>query len=309
MWSFLVLLSCLASVTLACAPAKGATITIGGDTYVCIVVNFKSYMVAVPKADDYSRIAVSGSFNDVVKFGPGYARSTCPNSATNGTNFFNYGKDASAGLCQYTTVHVESHGVKSLTKAYKIFQKSNEPAVTPNYVFPVMTAVIQVAKGIVETITWDDGCHFCDSLSNSADGVNQQCVPNVFAQPNATQITGDDTASSLTFPYTLEQLTGAKVDGHGQSCVTYSAPSIQKNTNGEDCLKNGGADCDLKVYVVWTGTDADGAYFQSAGLRFSRFQQFAISSLYVSARALSLEVYEGAKDTATDAANTVASRL
>ena len=60
MWSFIVLLCCLISVTLACAPAKGATITIGGDTYVCIVVNFKSYMVAVPKADDYSRIAVAG---------------------------------------------------------------------------------------------------------------------------------------------------------------------------------------------------------------------------------------------------------
>ena len=54
------LLALCLSRALACAPNEGAKVTIGESTYVCVVINFKSYMVAVPKADDYSRVAVSG---------------------------------------------------------------------------------------------------------------------------------------------------------------------------------------------------------------------------------------------------------
>ena len=232
------------------------------------------------------------------------------------TNHYNQGTAASSGLCQYTTVHVESHGVKSLVKAYKVYEKAT-PALTtlPAYVFPVMTVVIHVYNGDVQTLTWDDGCHFCDSLSNSADGTNEVCQPNVFSTPNASAVSATTTAASLTKPYSLDQLKAAKVDGYGQSCITYGE-GYGDNAGGVDCGKNGGADCDMKLYVVWTGTDVNGQYFQSAGLRFSRFQQFAISSLYVSARSLSLEVYDGAKDAATsvsdattNAADTVAARL
>jgi hypothetical protein len=211
-------------------------------------------------------------------------------------------------LCQYTTLHVESHGQKSLVKAFKVYEASAVPATLPAYVFPVMTIVIHVAKVVVQTLTCDDGCHFCDSLTNSADGTNEVCQPNIFASPNASATTATTTAASLTFPYTKEELTTAKVDGFGQSCITYGE-GYGTNADQTDCAKDGGAECDLKVYVVWTGTDINGQYFQSAGLRFSRFQQFAISSLYVSARSLSLSVYDGAKDTATSAADTVSSRL
>ena len=37
--------------------------------------------------------------------------------------------------------------------------------------------------------------------------------------------------------------------------------------------------CDLAVYVVWTGTDANGHYFKSAGRRFSRFRQFGLGNV------------------------------
>ena len=42
--------------------------------------------------------------------------------------------------------------------------------------------------------------------------------------------------------------------------------------------------CDLKVYVTWAGTDANGRSLVSAGLRFSRFRQFQVASLYNAAR-------------------------
>lgn len=44
----------------ACAPSKNHVITVGSNTYVCVVINWKSYLVAVPKADEYSRIAIAG---------------------------------------------------------------------------------------------------------------------------------------------------------------------------------------------------------------------------------------------------------
>jgi hypothetical protein len=242
------------------------------------------------------------AYNSTTTFGPGERRATC------GNNVYNNGLEASLGLCQYTTVHVESHDAKSLTKAYKIY-KHGLDVERPHYVFPVMTLVVHAAKGVVDSLTWDDGCYFCDSLTNSADGTNDVCQPNIFSEPNATQINATTSAASLTFPYSLKQLTAAKVDGYGQSCITYGELSTKKNANKEDCALNGGAECDLKIYVVWTGTDTNGQYFQSAGLRFSRFQQFAISSLYTSARSLSLSVYDGAKDTASNVADTAASRL
>ena len=55
---------CLLAVLLAgaraCAPSENTVITICENTYVCVVINWKSYLVAVPKADEYSRIAVKG---------------------------------------------------------------------------------------------------------------------------------------------------------------------------------------------------------------------------------------------------------
>lgn len=296
----------------ACAPNGDDKVTIGGDTYVCVVVNFKTYMVAVPKADEYSRVAISGSYLNTDNFGPGYPRSDCTDAT-----LYNHGTRKSDGLCQWTTVHVESHGGKSLAKAYKVYAGGvvNETT-APRYVYPVLTAVISVFEGAVQAITWDDGCYFCDSLTNNADGTNEVCQPNIFSSPNATELAAATTtlaaaqtlAAEQALPFSEEQLVKAQVDGHGDSCITYG-PGHGTNANGEDCSKNDGAVCDLKIYVVWTGTDANGAYFQSAGLRFSRFQQFAISSLYTSARTLALDTYAGAESAAQSTADTVSSRL
>ena len=55
-----VALLALVGTARACAPSKNSVITIGENTYVCVVVNWKSYLVAVPKADEYSRIAIKG---------------------------------------------------------------------------------------------------------------------------------------------------------------------------------------------------------------------------------------------------------
>ena len=248
-------------------------------------------------------------------FAYGYNRQNCSQE-----NAYNFGADKDLGLCQYTTVTIESQGVKSLTKAYKIFQGGEYSSSTaPVYVFPIMTAVISVYNGKVQSITWDDGCYFCDTLTANADGENEYCQPNIFSTPNASALPSSSLANAQRAaaeqarPYSAEQLEAAKVDGAGMSCITYGAGASQENpsvtgTAPLNCAETP-SECDLKLYVVWTGTDSNGNYFQSAGLRFSRFQQFAISSLYTSARTLALDAYDATSSTVEAGVDAVKSRL
>jgi hypothetical protein len=43
-------------------------------------------------------------------------------------------------------------------------------------------------------------------------------------------------------------------------------------------------DCDPKFYITWFGTDADGKQLKSSNLSMSRFRQYAVGSLYNSAK-------------------------
>lgn len=109
--------------------------------------------------------------------------------------------------------------------------------------FPIYTAIVQMVDGIVKSVTFDEGCFFCDSAS-------PQCVTN------ALPVTG-----------------GAPVaDTHQQGCFMTTAECTPvarpDNPNANSC--------DLKIFVVWTGTDASGNYLMSAGKRFSRFRQYSL---------------------------------
>ena len=39
-------------------------------------------------------------------------------------------------------------------------------------------------------------------------------------------------------------------------------------------------DCDFKVYVSWSGTDADGVYLSSSGRRLSQFRRWSLNAVY-----------------------------
>ncbi|CAM9927496.1 unnamed protein product [Ascophyllum nodosum] len=120
-------------------------VTIGESTAVCIVVNNLTWVVMedesrkysqvliTPKADEFSRFTVSGSWNSSTN-------SLDPIVTTFGTE---------------VGVHVESLGKYSFQKAFRL--KSE------NKTFPLHTAIIAVHKGEVTGISWDDGCHFCSS--------------------------------------------------------------------------------------------------------------------------------------------------
>lgn len=112
-------------------------------------------------------------------------------------------------------------------------------------VVSVYTAVMHVKDGELEGITWDDGCFFCEEDSAS-------CI-----------------ATSMT--WAGEPISTGNLAGKG--CAQSKAEC------GQDP-----AQCGLKVYVVWTGTDKNGRFLTSAGTRFSRFKQYSTGTLYKSAR-------------------------
>lgn len=110
------------------------------------------------------------------------------------------------------------------------------PDVENRKVYPHLTAIIDVKDGNVRGITWDDACVFCsrfacDEITYDFNGARQN----------------KDSA---------EQLTGG--------CGNEIRECEEKHAAG-------GTDCDIVLYVVWTGTDADGKALLSSASRFSAF--------------------------------------
>lgn len=105
-------------------------------------------------------------------------------------------------------------------------------------VFPFLTAIIEVEKGVIQFITWDDGCVFCGAT---------ECLENTYNFDGLAQ--NKSIAGQVT-----------------RSCVL----TIEECN---DLLRSNSSStaCDLTFYVVWSGTDANGLALQSQAYRFSAF--------------------------------------
>lgn len=181
----------------------------------------------------------------------------------------------------YSTFDVSALGVtSSVPKIFKVIDVN--PCIYGNgssiYTIPLYTVIINVADGQVASITWDDGCFFC--ASNGGD-----CIPNALDVNTSSPITDSEEFRGCRQP----------------SDYCYPASTVTTNasidTNVTETLPQ--SPCDLKVFVVWTGTDKNGQYMTSAGKRFSRFRQYATASAYQSG----LNLLSQAQDIATSAIN------
>lgn len=114
-----------------------------------------------------------------------------------------------------------------------------------NGVFNIMTAIITLDKGVVQSIAWDDNCNTC--LTNCYD--------------NSVLKNGTDLVliTDKTETYNVYS---------GKNCYNTKA----------DCDKDG-ANCDLQIYVVWSGSDSKGRVFESSNVRMTRFQSGSIESI------------------------------
>mmetsp|Transcript_3079 Transcript_3079/g.5938 ORF Transcript_3079/g.5938 Transcript_3079/m.5938 type:complete len:400 (-) Transcript_3079:388-1587(-) len=107
---------------------------------------------------------------------------------------------------------------------------------TTKRIYPYLTAILDVQQGLVRGIAWDDACVFCEQAECNANTYNLN--------------------GSLATTEEIRQ----PVNG----C------SYSKN----ECrlfVKDGSDICDLKLHVVWTGTDVDGKVLLSSDSRPSAF--------------------------------------
>jgi hypothetical protein len=126
------------------------------------------------------------------------------------------------------TVGVASQDKLSFLKLYYDY--------TSEFVYPYLTAIIDVDNGKVLGITWDDACVFCGS---------GQC-------------------QEITFNYNGIQQNQKSSGQPTKGCLVTEAECNIYESQGTTL-------CDVTIYVVWTGTDANGVAFQSSGFRFSQF--------------------------------------
>jgi hypothetical protein len=134
------------------------------------------------------------------------------------------------------TVHVAAQDALSFQKRYyDSFDK----------IYPHLTAVIDVDKGVVQGIVWDDACIFCSK---------NECEENTF-----------DFSGVLGTTKQFNQPTGG--------CFLEKATCIQFNQDSR-------TDCDLILYVVWTGTDKNGDSMLSSSYRFSAFPAQELSDRF-----------------------------
>lgn len=142
-------------------------------------------------------------------------------------------------------------------------------------VYPFLTAIMDVERGVVKGITWDNACVFCGGT---------ECLENTYNYNGAPQ--NQSSAGQTT-----------------RSCFVST----------EDCNALLGSNssstvCDITVYTVWTGTDANGIALQSQAYRFSEFPAQELSD-----RITQLLVPDAAADLINsgggDGSNTTRNRL
>ena len=128
--------------------------------------------------------------------------------------------------------------VRSISKLYT-------GSLANNGVFTVMTAIINVENGVVQSINWDDNCNTC--LSNCADN-------SVMVNNGTLELITEETELYNVY--------------HGENCYESRSDCDQEGTN-----------CDLQIFVVWSGTDVRGRVFESSNVRMTRFQSGSVESI------------------------------
>ena len=143
--------------------------------------------------------------------------------------------------------------------------------------FPIFTAIITLNRGVVSSIAYDEGCFFCAENTPTCDFT---ALHANFSQPiYDPQLKGCRREQAECYPPAFDA--GGLV-GNGTSTAAANATFLAPNaTDGAPVLN--ASSCDLRVYVVWTGTDSRNNGLMSANKRFSRYRQFNVATAYQSA--------------------------
>lgn len=256
-----------ASLVFGCTYESSPAISLNKKsiTYVpiCIILNDQSLFYAEVKFDILTRIVLQGSFNAVS------AANACGSNPLwfpNGCNFVPQGgismyPGSGLGAGAPTNFYANVLGFPAIYRKRYAYIGGNQQTVQS--VFPIVTLVIQVNGGNVEKVYWDDDCYFNEGKTSTTSSYTMlSCRPNAFGllTNNATRAFGPSAPANTGFDSSLTV----------QACKTGLA---------NQALPEGF--CDLGIYVVWTGTSADGQQLGSAGQRFRRFRDYAMSNQYL----------------------------
>jgi len=145
---------------------------------------------------------------------------------------------------------------------------------TTQHLYPYLTAIIDVRDGVVTGIAWDDACIFCQ---------RSRCAAN-------------------TYNFDGSAATTEQISQPADGCYFTRDECVALHAGGTD-------DCDLKLYVVWTGTDAQGKVLLSSDSRFSAFPPNRIQENVMAGVNSALGQLESIKDSVTGAVNDVSDKI
>jgi len=135
---------------------------------------------------------------------------------------------------------------------------------TTVYTLAYATAIIEVTDGYVTNVYWDTTCSTCsdDACIGGPDGAGGT-TDGRFCGVDVTTCNYNDTVNGYYGNFTI-----------GGVNTLFSVP--------EQAFA-GGNDCDLSVYIGWTGTDGHGQFLTSSEETLSNFQSYSIAAAAESA--------------------------
>jgi len=248
--ALLLVLQCL-QFTSACFPDDGSLVTVGEDTSVCLMLSrleWGSHAGNSNSGEFHSVKAVlSADEFSVIKTrqswtGVRYADDTAMLDLKISDDSDGNGLGVALG----------SLGMPSYQKAYR---RVDDSATASSVTFPVLMAVIRVEEGKVMEITWDETCEWCSE---------DRCAANTYDYKGVGVL---PESKSCFIP--------------DEECVK-AGTETQVSPDGNQITRvESKPECDLKVYVTWTGTDSKGFHFLSAATRFSRLGEAQVKSIVV----------------------------
>ena len=174
---------------------------------------------------------------------------------------------------EWSFFHISAGKLQSPERAYKIPSAIYSGFYGKPRIFPMYTAIVTLTEGIVTSISWDDGCYGCNF--SALDNGCGDSIMSINSTSSSYQVMASSNGASYYNGYWNTLC--------GNGCTRCWNSNDYCNTNCD--AGTPGCACDLTIYVVFTGTDNQGRYLSSAGLRMSRFQDYSISSLVESAQA------------------------
>ena len=215
--------------------------------------------------------------------------------------------NASESSTYYTTFDLASFGAYS--QSPRVFKKvAYSPAAgsdgTPlgTYLravittFPVWTAIITLANGVPTGVRWDEGCFFCasngpactyssfDATGCLDTGNSSVCSENADGQHTSCYSDMGTCYPLLPQPLLINALNATPAAN--VSATPSPSPSRTPAPGAAAAAANATvapSSCDLKIFVVWDGTDAKGNTLKSVNKRFSVYRAFSVASAFQSA--------------------------